>query len=167
MMSHRTIPADQDWAERISADLVTPHFTISEWEAIGRRLRSNYLWIFILLALSWTLKIYIHPSPIPTTSEADRKVFWDIVFQRAQVGLAPGWLVVTVGVLYELLIFFVAFSTMKLKDASSEVLPLESFEWNPLKQVSDWAESNLKRRNTIRRSKKARQRVRSIHKTDS
>ena len=51
-------------------------------------------------------------------------------------------------------------------DASSEVLPLESFEWHPLKQVSDWAESNLKRRNTIRRSKKARQRVRSVHKTD-
>lgn len=167
MLSHRTIPPDKEWAEHISADLVTPHFTISEWEAIGRRLRSNYLWLFVLLALSWALKTYIHPSPIPTTSEADRKVFWDIVFQRATVGLAPGWLVVVFGALFNLVIFFVAFSTMKLKDASSEVLPLESFEWNPLKQVSDWAESNLKRRNTIRRSKKARQRVRSVHKTDS
>ena len=38
---------------------------------------------------------------------------------------------------------------------------------HPLKQVSDWAESSLKRRNTIRRSKKARQRMRSIHKTES
>ena len=166
MLSHRTIPPDKEWAEHVSADLITPHFTISEWEAVGRRLRSNYLWLFILLALSWTLKIYIHPSPIPTTSEADRRVFWDILFQRAQVGLAPGWLVVAIGTIFNLIIFFVAFSTLKLKDASSEVLPLESFEWNPLKQVSDWAESNLKRRNTIRRSKKARQRVRTVHKTE-
>ena len=166
MLSHQTIAPDKEWAEHIAADLISPHFTISVWEAVGRRLRSNYLWIFILLTLSWTLKIYIHPSPIPVVSEADKKVFWDILFQRATVGLAPGWLVVAAGAFFNFLILFVAFSTLKLKDASSEVLPLESFEWHPLKQVSDWAESSLKRRNTIRRSKKARQRVRSIHKTE-
>jgi hypothetical protein len=75
--------------------------------------------------------------------------------------------VITVGALFNFAIFFVAFSTLRLKDASSEVLPLESFEWHPLKQVSNWAETNLKRRNTIRRSKKARQRMRSIHKTEA
>src|SRR5215213_6202807 len=64
MLSHRTIPPDKEWADHISADLINPHFTISIWEALGRRLRSNYLWIFILLALSWTLKVYIHPYPI-------------------------------------------------------------------------------------------------------
>jgi len=167
MLSHRTIPPDKEWAEHIAADLLSPHFTISEWEAIGRRLRSNYLWIFILLTLSWTLKVYIHPSPIPLVSEADKAMFWTLFFQRATVGLAPGWFVVLMGFLFNFLILFVAFSTLKLKDASSEVLPLESFEWHPLKQVSDWAESSLKRRNTIRRSKKARQRVRSIHKTET
>ncbi len=166
MLSHRTIPPDKEWADHVSADLISPHFTISEWEAVGRRLRANYLWIFILLALSWTLKIYIHPSPIPLTSEADKKVFWDILFQRATVGLAPGWFVILVGAIFNMAILFVAFSTLKLKDASSEVLPQESFEWHPLKQVSDWAESSLKKRNTIRRSKKARQRMRSVHKTE-
>jgi len=166
MLSHRTTPPDKDWAEHIAADLISPHFTISEWEAVGRRLRANYLWLFILLALSWTLKIYIHPSPILATSGADRNAFWDILFQRAQIGLVPGWLVVLGGALFNLTIFFVAFSTLRLRDASSEVLPLESFEWHPLKQVSDWAGTNLKRRNTIRRSKKARQRMRSIHKTE-
>ncbi len=167
MLSHRTIPPDKEWAEHISADLMSPRFTISEWEAVGRRLRSNYLWIFVLLSLSWTLKIYLHPSPIPTATEADRKIFWDLFLARATVGLAPGWLVVLFGALFNGMILFVAFSTLKLRDASSEVLPLESFEWHPLKQVSDWAETSLKRRNTIRRSKKARQRVRSIHKTES
>ncbi len=167
MLSHRTIPPDQEWAEHISADLLTPHFTISEWEAVGRRLRANYLWIFVLLALSWALKIYIHPFPIPSTSDVERRVFWEILFQRAQVGLAPGWLVILAGAIFNFLIFVVAFGTLKLRDSSSEVLPLESFEWHPLKQVSEWAESSLKKRNTIRRSKKARHRIRSIHKTEA
>ena len=42
--------ADDAWAKQLSEDLVRPHFTISEWEAVGRRLRRNYLWIFALLA---------------------------------------------------------------------------------------------------------------------
>ena len=32
-------PADEAWAEHLAADLTTPHFTITEWEAVGRRLR--------------------------------------------------------------------------------------------------------------------------------
>lgn len=167
MLSHRTIAPDKEWAEHISADLISPHFTISVWEGLGRRLRANYLWIFILLAVSWTLKIYIHPYPIPADTLEERRLFWDVFEKRATVGLAPGWLVMTIGVIFNFAIFFVAFSTLKLRDASSEVLPLESFEWHPLKQVSEWAESSLKRRNTIRRSKKARNRMRSIHKTEA
>jgi uncharacterized membrane protein len=166
MLSHRPM-LDKEWADHISGDLVTPHFTISEWEAVGKRLRANYLWIFILLALSWTLKIYIHPSPIPTTTPEDRRLFWDVFEKRARVGLAPGWLVITVGAIFNFLTFFVAFGTLKLRNASSEVLPLESLEWHPLKQVSEWAESSLKHHNTLRRSKKARNRMRSIHKTES
>jgi hypothetical protein len=86
---------------------------------------------------------------------------------RAQVGLAPGWMVILAGALFNATIFIVAFGTLKLRDASSEVLPLESFEWHPLRQVSDWAGTNLKRRNPIRRAKKARQRIRSIHTTET
>ncbi|MCY7348009.1 MAG: DUF2270 domain-containing protein [Pyrinomonadaceae bacterium] len=165
MLSHQTMPPDKEWAEHIAADLVTPHFTISEWEAVGRRLRSNYLWIFILLALSWGLKVYIHPFPIVSTDP--KTTVFDIFLQRASVGLVPGWFVVLFGAIFNAVIFFFAFGTLKLKDSSSEVLPLESFEWHPLRQVSDWAETSLKRRNPIRRAKKARQRIRSIHTTDA
>lgn len=153
MLSHRTIAPDQEWADHISADLISPHFTISEWEAIGRRLRSNYIWIFLLLAMSWSLKVYIHPYPAPN---------FDIFIQRAQVGLVPGGLVIAVGFLFNALMFLLAVGTLRLKDASSEVLPADKFEWHPLRQMSDWAETNLKRRNTIRRAKKARQRIRSV-----
>ncbi|MBA3632414.1 MAG: DUF2270 domain-containing protein [Acidobacteria bacterium] len=158
MLSHRTMPPDKEWAEHISADLITPHFTISEWEAVGRRLRSNYIWIFVLLALSWTLKVYLHPFPA-----ANMETF----INRAQVGIAPGWFVILAGFTFNAIVFFIAFGTLKLKDASSEVTPLEKFEWHPIKKVSDWAETSLKRRNTIRRAKKARHRIRSIHKTEA
>ncbi len=158
MLSSRTVPPDKEWAEHISADLISPHFTISEWEAIGRRLRSNYLWIFVLLALSWLLKLYILSGPPHTFVE---------YIERAEVGVLPGWLVFFSQMFFNGVIIFVAFSTLKLRDSSSEVLPLEDFEWHPLKQVSDWAESSLKRRNPIRRSRKARQRMRSVHKTET
>lgn len=154
MLSHQTIPPDKEWADHISADLISPHFTISEWEAVGKRLRSNYLWIFILLALCWTLKVYIHPIPAPTV---------EAFIERAQVGLAPGWLVITAGFVFNTMMFVIAITTMRLKHSASEVLPMENFEWHPLKGVSDWAETNLRRRNTIRRAKKARHRVRSVH----
>jgi len=167
MLSQRQIGSDKEWAERISDDLITPHFTITEWEAVGRRLRANYLWIFILLALSWMLKIYIHPSPLSTATPHDRARFWELLFARAEVGIIPGWLVIIVGGIFNLAIFLIAFGTLKLRDSSSELLEVEHLQWHPLKEVSEWAESNLIRRNTIRRSKKARQRVRSIHKTDS
>ena len=158
MLSHRTIPPDKEWAEHISSDLMSPRFTISEWEAVGKRLRANYLWIFILLALCWGLKVYIHPTPAKDMLE---------FIDRSQVGIVPGIVVLMVEMIFTFGVFFVAFSTMKLKDSSSEVLPLEDFEWHPFKGVSEWAEGNLKRRNTIRRSKKARQRMRSIHKSEA
>ncbi|MBV9242086.1 MAG: DUF2270 domain-containing protein [Acidobacteria bacterium] len=167
MLSHRTIPPDKEWADHISSDLMSPHFTISTWEALGRRLRSNYLWIFLLLAMCWALKIYIHPSPVLLTSAADRSVFWSVITQRATIGLAPGWLVIVVFLAFNFALVFISLSTLKLQDASSEVQPMQHFDWHPLKQVSDWAEESLKRRNTIRRSKKARQRMRSVHKTEA
>ncbi|MCW5960263.1 MAG: DUF2270 domain-containing protein [Pyrinomonadaceae bacterium] len=162
MLSHQTIPPDKEWAEHISGDLLTPHFTITIWEAIGKRLRSNYLWIFVLLALSWGLKIYIHPFPIPYTTAAEQANFWNVMFSRAQVGIASGWFVISVGIIFNFLVFAFAIGTLKLRDASSEVLPSEDLEWHPLKQVSNWAGSNLKRRNTIRRVKRARQRIKSV-----
>jgi uncharacterized membrane protein len=166
MLSHRTMPPDKEWADHLSADLLRPHFTISTWEAVGRRLRANYMWIFILLALSWTLKIYIHPEPIPAGTPEEKAAFWDVLFNRAQVGIAPGWLVIAVGIIFNAMIFAIAVGTKKLKDASSEVQPSEELEWHPLRQVSDWAGNNLKKRNTIRRAKKARQRIRSVQSED-
>ncbi len=152
LLAPETVPHDEGWAEHLAADLLTPHFTITEWEAVGRRLRRNYLWIFALLALSWNLKVYLHPLPA-----RDFNAFID----RATVGLVPGWLVFVVGVVFNAAIAIFAIATVRLREATGEVLPQHQFSLRPLKRMTSWTRVATSAPRTSLRAKRARQRVRS------
>jgi uncharacterized membrane protein len=152
MLAPESVPADESWAEHLAADLITPHFTITEWEAVGRRLRRNYLWIFALLALSWNLKVYLHPLPA-----RDFNAF----IGRATVGLVPGWAVFVVGVLFNAAIAIFAIATVRLREATGEVLPQHQFSLRPLKRMTSWTRVATGTGRTTARAKRARQRVRS------
>jgi uncharacterized membrane protein len=143
-------PVDESWAEHLAADLMTPHFTITEWEAVGRRLRRNYLWIFALLALSWNLKVYLHPSPAGN---------FHSFIDRAMVGMVPGWIVFVFGVVFNLAMAILAIGTLRLREATGEVLPKHDFSLRPLKRMTSWTAATTRR--TTVRAKRARQRVRS------
>src|SRR5690242_13215530 len=143
-------PSDEAWAEHLAADLTTPHFTITEWEAVGRRLRRNYLWIFVLLALSWNLKVYLSPLPA-----RDFNAFID----RATVGVVPGWIVFVVGIVFNAAVFVFAIGTLRLREATGEVLPKHEFSLQPLRRMTNWTTAPVRR--TTVRAKRARQRVRS------
>src|SRR6185436_10189055 len=143
-------PADESWAEHLAADLTTPHFTITEWEAVGRRLRRNYLWIFALLALSWNLKVYLHPLPARN---------FDAFIDRAAVGIVPGWIVFVFGVVFNAAIAIFAIGTLRLREATGEVLPKHEFSLQPLRRMTSWTAATTRR--TTVRAKRARQRVRS------
>ena len=151
LLAPEGVPPDESWAEHLAADLITPHFTITEWEAVGRRLRRNYLWIFVLLALSWNLKVYLHPVPAH-----DFNTFID----RATVGVVPGWLVFTVGVFFNAAIAIFAIGTMRLREATGEVLPQHQFTLRPLRTMSRWTRGDTGAARTTVRAKRARQRVR-------
>ncbi len=154
LLAPEGVPPDEAWAEHLAADLITPHFTITEWEAVGRRLRRNYLWIFALLALSWNLKVYLHPLPA-----RDFNVF----IERAMVGVVPGWAVFVIGVLFNTAILVFAIGTVRLREATGEVLPQHQFSLRPLRRMTNWttrAATVATRRTTVR-AKRARQRVRS------
>src|SRR5437870_11407099 len=122
MLAPDGVPRDQEWASHLASDLMTPHFTISVWEAIGRRLRRNYIWLFALLAASWNLKVYLHPAPA---------VNFDEYIARATVGLVPGSLVIMAGVAFNLTLFVFALSTIRLREATGEVLPRHQFSLHP------------------------------------
>lgn len=152
MLAPESVPPDEAWAEHLAADLITPHFTITEWEAVGRRLRRNYLWIFALLALSWNLKVYLHPL-----AARDFNAFID----RATVGVVPGWLVFAVGVIFNAAIVIFAIATVRLREATGEVLPQHQFSLRPLTRMTSWTRVATGSRRTTVRAKRARQRVRS------
>src|SRR5260370_30390483 len=43
------VEAEQDWQRIMAADLLAPTFVMSMAEAVSRRLRRNYIWIFLIL----------------------------------------------------------------------------------------------------------------------
>lgn len=152
LLAPESVPSNEAWAEHLAADLITPHFTITEWEAVGRRLRRNYLWIFALLALSWNLKVYLHPNPAVNFNE---------FIDRAKVGLVPGWAVFVVGVLFNAAILIFAIGTVRLREATGEVLPQHQFSLRPLQTMTRWTKVATGAPRTALRAKRARHRVRS------
>ncbi len=84
---------DGTWARILGDDLRQPLFRISIRQALSRRLRRNYGWMFLILLLAWLLKITstkLQPSAttvefVPSFSE------W---LQNAAIGPVPGWAVI-------------------------------------------------------------------------
>jgi len=95
------------WEELLSNDLKFTRFKITFIEAFGRRLRRNYGWIFIVLAVCWLAKVSIHPTPALHFSD---------LMQRASVyHLLPGWVILGFGVTFNIALFVIALRTYKAR----------------------------------------------------
>ena len=77
-----------EWKKLVCEDLILPCFKITKLEAIGRRMKRNYMFIFILILVAWLTKIFLHATA-PIT---------DVVsFYRAlHIGHIPSWFVAMV-----------------------------------------------------------------------
>eukprot|EP00913_Durusdinium_trenchii_P008254 g7751.t1 len=84
-----------DWAAGIAKSLRTPCFFISYREALLRRIRRNYVWMYLILILAWLLKIST-PKLLPDQSERDIVVSAAEALRNAALGPLPGWIVVVV-----------------------------------------------------------------------
>ncbi len=49
-----------EWQKLVGEDLLLPSFKISRFEAVGRRLKRNYLFIYLVILVAWVTKIFIH-----------------------------------------------------------------------------------------------------------
>lgn len=103
-----------DWAESLADNLLQPHYPISTWEALGRRYRRNYLYIFGILSLAWVARVALIPTHIET---------FDALFERAAIGGISGQMMLLAGVIYNLFWFMVGLVTIGMQGASGEVLP--------------------------------------------
>ena len=54
-----------EWKKLVCEDLILPCFKISKLEAVGRRLKRNYIFIFILILVAWMTKIFLACQPPP------------------------------------------------------------------------------------------------------
>ncbi len=106
-------PTDARWTATLAHDLEWPHFHMPWWEAVGRRLRRNYQWIYGILLASWLILLLSHPAP--TTD------FQEFV-SRAAIGPIRG-AVVIVGMLcfYGALAVLGAYSLWKSRYARSSL----------------------------------------------
>jgi hypothetical protein len=102
-----------EWAEQIKNSLRNPRFPISLLEALGRRYRRNYAPIFLILAASWIVKIYLHPEPTNNLAQ---------FMERAAVGPIPGWLMILIGFVFNGLIIGLGLFTVGLRHTSGEIL---------------------------------------------
>jgi uncharacterized membrane protein len=74
-----------EWKKLVCEDLILPSFKISRLEAVGRRLKRNYIFIFILIMVAWVTKIFLHAAMTLDGIPA---------FYRAlRVGHIPSWLI--------------------------------------------------------------------------
>jgi uncharacterized membrane protein len=103
-----------DWAESLADNLLHPQFPISLLEALGRRMRRNYFWIYLILDLAWLSKVWLHPTPAMSSA---------VFLQRAEIGSIPGQVVIAAGLVVNTLFFLMALLTVGLQRASGEVLP--------------------------------------------
>jgi len=102
-----------DWAERVVDSLQRPRFPIGLLEALGRRYRRTYALLLLILALSWVLKLIIHPTAVTG---------WSEFLQRAAIGPFSGWVVLAVGVIFNGLLLALGLLTVGLRRSEAEVL---------------------------------------------
>ena len=111
------------WAESLAENLLTPHFPISIWEAFGRRLRRNYLWIFLILYASWVAKIWLFPEQATTLQE---------FINRSAIGPFSGEIMIALGFLLYASLIVIALATITMTRATGEVLPRFGDEATPI-----------------------------------
>ncbi len=85
------------WMNQLSEDLRLPQFNITHSQAMARRLRRNYSWLFLILLLAWLLKTTTTILQ-PKNSSGQFIHSTDQVLFNAAIGTVPG-LVVVLGVL--------------------------------------------------------------------
>lgn len=111
VLQENRVTINDTWQELLVRDLGYPHFKSTSWQMLGRRLRDNYLAIYLFLTVSWIVKLWIHPASdtIP-------------LIQSAAVGPFPGWLVFTIVIVYLVALILLMLVTYYGSEPSVEVL---------------------------------------------
>jgi len=124
-----------EWAENLAENLLTPSFPISMQEAFGRRLRRNYLWMFLILGAAWAGKLWLFPQAPASMTE---------FVARAEVGHISGQVVFVFAAIFYSVLFLIALATINMTRATGEVLPRFGDESAPATQTGEQKSTGLR-----------------------
>jgi len=111
MVSQSSRLLDGEWRRMICEDLIIPSFKIGKIEAVGRRMKRNYVFIFAIILVAWTLKVFVHAEqPIDSFSA---------FYQALSVHALPAWFACLIYV--GTLITVVALMIYVSKNSSEEI----------------------------------------------
>src|SRR5262245_3891410 len=87
------------WMSHLSEDLLAPRFTMKTAQAMARRLRRTYCWLFVILLLAWFIKT---TTVVVETGQRQVKFVHSIdeLFQNASIGGVPGWMILILLILF-------------------------------------------------------------------
>ena len=91
MLSEGDLHLEENWQKILAEDYLRPRYHIGYMTAIGRRIRSNYLWILMIQTLAFIGKLTVHPTAVQS---------WEEAVSRADVGPLPGEALIFGGILY-------------------------------------------------------------------
>jgi uncharacterized membrane protein len=111
MISQNDQLLEGEWRRLVCEDMILPSFKISAIEAVGRRFRRNYVYIFAMIMVAWSLKIFMHASP---------KIHSLASFYAAfEVAELPAWL--NLGIYLGTILAALAFTFVIARNTSAEV----------------------------------------------
>jgi len=99
-----------NWLPILGESLRTPKFLISHWTAFARRLRRNYLFMFMILLFAWVLKISTPNLQIDEEGAGGLVHSLAEAVANASLGPLPGWLVVAAVTAFYVALVLVAFT---------------------------------------------------------
>ena len=117
LFASRELIEPEKWMTLLSEDLLAPRFTLNSVQAIARRLRRTYSWIFVILLLAWFIKIATvfveSPGGTPHFVHSMQELF-----QNASLGFIPGrGVIVFLSVFY----FWMLFIMVRHREAPGEL----------------------------------------------
>lgn len=103
------------WMSQLGEDLRLPRFTITSTQAMARRLRRNYIFLFLILLLAWLMKT---TTSVLQAGPAEMVHSTGELFKNAAIGYVPGWVVLILILSFYSWMFYIM---LKHREASGEL----------------------------------------------
>jgi uncharacterized membrane protein len=105
------------WMSQLGEDLRLPRFSMVFTEAMARRLRRNYIWLFLILLAAWMLKTSARrlQSKVGETEFIHSTSEW---IQNASLVGLPGWAILGLILIFYAWMFYIMF---KYRESTGEL----------------------------------------------